>query len=363
MDDVDLLALCCAQAGERSANVAAHVSRLWRDAVGSVWRDGWQSDAEAVLASAERLAWAESVGCPPSRGRPLLRRAARVGALDVLHVVAPQYAEWDAGATIAAATADQLEVLLAHDPSPDPDLLYGAGPRVRGYYEGRLTGTDGVPTDGVPMRPMIPRFFDRKRDFRNLLRSAETITPVLEAAALEVVRRVAHLHAPLEQPIGGWWTRDDVDRLSGELGPTHAPVQVHARHTQPSRPGNRVTIRLPEWTIVSDVRVTGGRILHVSLGGTDYEFEATRSWFVRPTQFHRMDLWIEAEAATLEMTYTGTLVSAKDAEPYLTDAGATDDRFMYVHGMVGCNFGLSTCPRASAPLARVDGSDDSLIRL
>jgi hypothetical protein len=70
----DELSMVVAAAGEDAANVAAHACRALLAAVRSAWPGGWRSGLAAGACSAERFAWAQSVGCEWDSTAP--RRAA-----------------------------------------------------------------------------------------------------------------------------------------------------------------------------------------------------------------------------------------------------------------------------------------------
>jgi hypothetical protein len=331
--DSDLLALCCAAAGDDAANVVAHVSRRAREAVRSVWRGGWSSGPRAVLASAERLAWAESVGCG-WRGRALLETAARHGALDALRAVAPRYTAWPDSATVAAAAADQLEVLLQHDPEPDPRMLYTAGPRVRAYYRHL----------DVPFTFSKPGFLDPARDFRRLLAAAQPIETVIAPRDWDdlTIARMA---------------RRDVD-----LGPAHPTVWARCRETPALRPMDRpgwFKIDAPRgWDVIDDVSATVGVIRGYDINAPDdmEPFEPGRAWLLRRMIYYWVTFWIEAPADTpaVGITFRGARVCAAEFAPYDVGTFVTDDRILYVaEHIVGHLYRLDT-----TPLVRADGSDD-----
>jgi len=342
--DVDLVAKCVAATGEGVANISAHVSMLWREATKIVWPRGWRSGASRATESIAALRWALERGYP-WRGYTVLRAAARLGAIDVLRAVAPLYREWDAGATVAAATADQLEVILEFDPAPRACMLYAAGPRVRAHF------ADLVPLSalGAPSP-----WYEPERDFRRLLDGAVPIEK---------------LTRPRE------WNNlqtDEWRQVLLELGPEHPTVLVRVRQSFPWRPPTNINgqqmfavelphrwandeLNTPTWSIVSDVRPTVGTIRFCDLGGASARnvFEPGRALFCGALQFHVITLWIEAPIDTpnVGIEFTGAIVSPAALLPY--EEFATDERICYVNGMVGqvYRFGESR-------LERVDGSDN-----
>lgn len=343
--DSDLLEMCCAAAGDDGANLWAHVSRRAYEAVRAVWCGGWLSGPRAVLSSAERFAWAESIGCP-WRGRALMETAARAGALDVLRAVAPLYTAWPDSATVAAAKADQLEVLLAHDPEPARGLLFMAGPRVRAHYRHLDVPLRSPFTPGsFRHSPFNPGFYDAARDFRRLLAAAVPIESVI---------------APRDwNDLSG----DRMRQIRVDLGPVHPTVVVRSRITPSLRRvdgrAGWFKVRAPSgWHIIDDVRATVGVIrgYDLDLGMLIEPFEPDRAWFTHRMIYYWVTFWIEAPADTLAIgiTFRGALVPAPELAPYGTGTFATDDRIVYVsEECVAHMYHLD-----QAPLMRADGSDD-----
>jgi hypothetical protein len=329
MDEIepDLLIYCVALAGEDSANVCAHVCRAWRDAARAVW-GRWRSGAWAVTSSVERYRWAESIGCP-WRGRTLMRAAARVGAVDLLSVVAPLYREWDDGATYEAAVADHVEIIRRLATRPDPALVYGAGPLVRAHLEA--------------LDPMY-RFLDPSRDFRTLLRGAVAIEPPV--------------------PTGGW-TSETIERLGASLGwplgaslgphPPAVTLRSSVKLAASQWGATGVRVRLPHkwWSIVYDLQPSVGRIRYIEIGGQTYDFDHRRKWFLAGAKFHQWSIIIQVGdrvVPTVDLAYAAALVPEQQWETTLWQ----DDWFCYRSGI-----GMSRCywiqQSLDVGLTRVDG--------
>jgi len=336
--DVDLRAMCLAAAGEGVANVSAHVSRSLLEAVRTVWPGGWRSGASPAVESIGAFRWALWCGCP-WRGRTLMCAAARLGAIDVLRVVVPMYNYWDPQATVAAAKADQLEVIQEFDRAPRvaAGLLYAAGPRVRAHY--------------ADVRPLLftaapSPWYEPAHDFRRLLEGA----------------------VPIDALLSPWdgMTRQDVRE---RLGAEHPTVLVRARTHAPRLIGSTIQkkdlfivlfiVDLPrQWSIIYDIRPTVGVIRFVDLGGQASRgvFEPARAWFVGGCRRSHIRMWIEAPSDTpsVDIEFTGAIASPVALEPYLKFAA--DDRIYYVAGMAGVVHGVH-----ESRLARVDGSDDAAL--
>jgi len=318
--DVDILAMCIGRAGQSCANVAAHVSRVFLEATRSVWRGGWRTGAASCCGSRAQFAWCESVGLRLD-GRALLRAAARLGAMDLLSTVAPLYVEWDAGATAAAAAADQLDVILAFDPAPEPRLLYAAGPRVRAHFE-RLPGVE---------------FLDPERDFRRLMRDVVPVDAVEPRSLEEAQAHLRHLT----------WSR----RVT--------------RETQTFVPPGRycclgVMARLPPVDIVYDVQPSWGTIRNIcrftTIGTLVREpYEPDRKWFVSASS---QSMWLEIEtdycAAPMELTFTA-LFLPRHLRETASYSCWSDDRVVYDHS-AGLEGGFEFVYHLEdTPLGRRDG--------
>jgi len=333
--DVDLKAMCLLRAGEGAANVAAHVSSSWLEAARTAWPHGWRSGASPALESIVAFRWALWCGCP-WRGRTLLRAAARLGAIDVLRAVVPMYREWDRGATVAAATADRLDVILEFDPTPSAGLLYAAGPRVRAHFEHQRV---------MPLNALAAPspWFDPRHDFRRLLDGAVPIeTLVAPRDCSRLVPAVGALGA--EHPTA-------VARVRVQL-----PPQLWEINTQYVR-----RFKLPRpWSIVYDIQPSVGVVRFVDLGesATRQAFEPGRAWFVGAAWYNGITVWIDVPANTpivgMYVEFTGAIVSPAAMVPF--QRVATDERVCYIDGMVGSIYKLD-----DSTLRRVDGSDDTTL--
>jgi len=337
--DVDLKAMCLAAAGEGVANVSAHVSRSLLEAARTAWPRGWRSGASPAVESIVAFRWAVWCGCP-WRGRVLMRAAARLGAIDVLRAVAPMYREWDSGATVAAATADRLDVILEFDPAPAAGLLYAAGPRVRAHFESTLRPLDTY----VAPSP----WFDPRHDFRPLLDGAVPIDTLV---------------APRD------WSRlipSDMKRLREELGVEHPTALARVRTRVPPLYwdiGGRYMIKLclPQpWSIVYDIQPSVGVIRCVNCHGpaATVAFDPGRAWFVGASAYQGITMWIEVGLGIgsefTDVEFTGAIVSQVAMLPFRRFA--TDEQICYVDEIIHAVYRLD-----DSPLERVDGSDDATL--